>query len=74
MKTFLKEFNSYPEVSRAVYEAASAVIPAPRAVRRPYHDSWNTLPVACGLKLIAARRHGCSGRIGCLDQWVGASQ
>ena len=39
MKTFLKEFDSYPEASRAVYGAASAVIPAPRAVCGRYRES-----------------------------------
>ena len=73
MKTLLKEFNSYPEVSRAVYGTTSAVIPVSRPVRGPYRDSFNPPPVAWRLKLIAAR-HGCSGRIWCLDQSVGASQ
>ena len=50
MKTFLKEFDSYPEASRAVYGTASAVIPASRAVRERYRDSaWSSSPNVTGV-------------------------
>ena len=53
MKILLKEFNSYPEASRAVYWGSFSGNPAPTPVCGSFQNSFYPPPVARRLKLIA---------------------